>query len=320
MAVGASAPAPTATHTSAPSKPVAEVEPIVRTSIVTAEGASSGSVTGGTTVTVTGKDLAEVATVTFGGNAGTVVSATEDTVTITTPASTEFATGAVPVGLFASSGAPIDVAASASIDDAAAADPAAAPAGADAPVPVDPAADPAAEAPAAADPAAASAPLTFVYVPDPKIAAQLDYVQAHWEDYNTDEYGSISGNDCVNFTSQSLVARGWAMDAEWSYSEGAGYSTAWGSSTAFAAYLEAHPERATALTDAERAQVKVGDVVQFDWDSSGDQDHTGIVSRVEHTDAGVQVFYAGHTVDSIDKSVDESLANAGGAVSYWSVT
>ncbi|WP_420898342.1 amidase domain-containing protein [Cryobacterium fucosi] len=43
---------------------------------------------------------------------------------------------------------------------------------------------------------------------DARRAAQAAraYALAHWDDCNTDEFGSISGNDCVNFTSQSLLA------------------------------------------------------------------------------------------------------------------
>jgi hypothetical protein len=170
-----------------------------------------------------------------------------------------------------------------------------------------------AEAPAALPP-----DLTFTYVPDPAVTAQIDYVLQYWQHYNAKEYGIITGNDCVNFTSQSLIARGWTMDAEWNAGAGR-YSTAWASSTAFAAYLGGHPDRATLLTDAQRSQVKVGDVVQFDWDNSGDRDHTGIVTRVERTDSGVQISYAGHTNNTDYRSVDDSVRLSGGAAYFWSI-
>ena len=282
-AVGATAP-DLATSVTAGTAPVAQPEPIVRSSIVAADGASAGSVAGGTVVTVTGADLGKVASARFGANAGEVVSVTIDTVTISTPASTGLSLGTVPVKLLDVDGKTVTV------DSARSGEPVA-------------------------------APLSFRYIADPKVAAQTAYVLAHWQNYNSAEYGRLPGTDCVNFTSQSLVARGWAMDAEWSFNAGTSqYSPAWASSTAFAAYLAAHPERAAALDDGQRAQVKVGDVVQFDWNSSGDRDHTGIVTRVEKTAGGVQVYYASHTMDNDFKSVDESLANAGGTVSYWSIT
>jgi hypothetical protein len=294
-AVGATAPAPSSSSSAgvtATTPAAAQPDPVVRSSIVAADGASAGPVTGGTTVTVTGADLGTVASVTFGGNPGTVAAVSPDTVTITTPPATDFTEGAVGVELFDLSGKPVKVTAPAAAD------------------------------PAAADPAAlaANAVLTYNYVQDPRVTAQVDYALAHWSDYNSDVYGTISGNDCVNFTSQSLIARGWTMDAEWSLNTATRQSTpAWNSSTAFAAYLTAHPERATALTDDQRNLVKVGDVVQFDWNSSGDRDHTGIVTRVDKAPHGVTIYYAGHTADTNFRSVDESLANAGGTVSYWSV-
>jgi Putative amidase domain/IPT/TIG domain len=343
-AIGATAPTPApSTSAAAPSAPP---EPVVRSSITSADGAAAGPVTGGTTVTVTGAALGTVASVTFGGNPGTVNAVSPDTVTITTPPATDFTEGAVPVELFDLSGKPVKVTARVLTDTTTGAASSAASTGTATSIPATPAPatpDPAtpdtttpdtitaaptaqAAAPQAAAPQAkhaapaASAALTFNYVQDPRVTAQIDYALAHWSDYNSDVYGVISGNDCVNFTSQSLIARGWAMDGEWSFDTATRLSTpAWNSSTAFAAYLTAHPERATALAADQRNLVKVGDVVQFDWDGSGDRDHTGIVSRVDKTAAGVTIYYAGHTGDTDFKSVDDSLANAGGTVSYWSI-
>lgn len=328
-AIGASAPSPTraAPAPAAPAVPVEQPKPVVHSSISAPDGASVGPVTGGTTVTVSGDDLAGVASVTFGGNAGAVVSATETTVTITTPPATDLDTGPVAVELFDAAGTtvPIDAAGT---DAPAPASAAAAAGSAVASVPDPGSAAPAAPVRTAPAPVPAAAPavrtggtasLTFNYVPDPRVTAQTKYALAHWDDYNTGEYGSIGGNDCVNFTSQSLVARGWTMDADWSFdTDSLQYSPAWASSTAFADYLAAHPERATPLTDRQRNLVKVGDIVQFDWDDSGDKDHTGIVTRVEKTGQSARIYYAGHTSNTDYQSVDESIQN-GGTVSFWSV-
>ncbi|GAB3120380.1 hypothetical protein GCM10027056_06760 [Glaciibacter psychrotolerans] len=360
----AAIPAPAATVS------VVRPAPIVRGALVTAHGESAGPVTGGTVVTVNGKDLSRVASVKFGDTPGTVTAATADTVTITTPPAKDLATGTVEVELFDLDGRQVKVDAAA--QPGAAADSSAAAVGTptaiapseiaspeiavpDAAVPdavatPTPAAAPAENAgpgkPAASVPADKPVvPLTFSYTPDPKIeaeaaaaaaaaeqaaaqaaaeaarqaaiATQLDYVLAHWSDYNSEEFGVISGNDCANFASQSLLARGWAMDGEWSY--GNGYSAAWASSTALADYFGRHPERATALGADQWDQVKVGDIVQFDWDNSGDRDHTGIVSRVDQTASGVQIYYAGHTNDTDFKSVNESAANTGASVYFWSI-
>lgn len=168
-------------------------------------------------------------------------------------------------------------------------------------------------------PTATAAPVEV----DAAVQAQLDYALTYWSDYNTAEYGVVDGNDCVNFTSQSLVARGWAMDEDW-WTSGTGsdfdFSSPWVSSTAFMNYL-ADSGRATALTDDQRDQVKLGDVVQFDWDNSGDRDHTAIVSRIEGSGDDIVIYYAGHTDDSDYLSVDFAITekHPGGTAYYWSI-
>lgn len=157
------------------------------------------------------------------------------------------------------------------------------------------------------------------------VAAQLEYVYEHWSDNESDEFGFIDENDCVNFASQSLLARGWVEDDEWWYDESGdafAHADAWISSTALMWYLEDHPERATALTDDQRAAVKVGDLVQFDWDDSGDRDHTGVVTAVvTEPDGSITIEYAGHTDATWDRSVDWAITehHPGGVAYYWSI-
>ncbi|MFC5929973.1 CHAP domain-containing protein [Cryobacterium melibiosiphilum] len=160
---------------------------------------------------------------------------------------------------------------------------------------------------------------------DPAVQAQLDYVLAHWADgtYNSAEYGVVGENDCVNFASQALIERGWQMDDVWNNPKtGNAYdaSSAWISSTALMNYI-ADTGRATALTDDQRDQVKVGDVAQFDWDNSGDRDHTGIVTRVEGTGDDIVISFAGHTLDSDYRSVDTAITtdHPGATAYYWSI-
>ncbi|MCY7290105.1 MAG: amidase domain-containing protein [Cryobacterium sp.] len=170
-----------------------------------------------------------------------------------------------------------------------------------------------------AEPAEAGEPVPI----DAKAQAQVSYMLAHWTDYNTDDYGIIGDNDCVNFTSQSLIERGWTMDDQW-WAEGTGSdfdtSSPWISSTAFRDYV-AQSGRATALTDDQRDQVKIGDVAQFDWDNSGDRDHTGVVTRVEGSGDNIQIYYAGHTDDTDFRSVDYAITekHPGATAYYWSI-
>lgn len=168
---------------------------------------------------------------------------------------------------------------------------------------------------AAAPGTAASGPLGVT-----DVHAEVAYALAHWSDRNVGKYGSLGHDDCVNFASQALVARGWRQTPDWWHSQSLGvnhYSPAWISSTAFANYLSAHPELATPLTDGQRSRVAVGDIVQFDWDDSGNRDHTGIVTRIGNHDGHIEVYYASHSNDRRDMSVDEALHLDGGTAYYW---
>jgi hypothetical protein len=170
--------------------------------------------------------------------------------------------------------------------------------------------------------AAAGADLSAL---SPAVAAQMAYVEANWKSTSSEEFGFLEETDCVNFASQSLLARGWQTDDEWWYEPGGdpyAHSSPWISSTAFRDYVEAHPERATALTDDQRDQVKIGDIVQFDWDNSGDRDHTGIVTGVTTlADGTISIAYAGHTDPTYDYTVDEAITvkHPGATAYYWSI-
>ncbi|SMH30403.1 IPT/TIG domain-containing protein [Rathayibacter oskolensis] len=354
----------TGTPSTTPSPSTVAVLPATTASarvVLSAVSTTSGTVAGGTSVTLSGANLDAVATVRFGDAEGSVAVENPDQITVTAPPASGEAEGVVPVAFFDSDGRPItfdavtDEAAAVTVDGtpAEAVQPAvdtAAPEATAPPVEADPVTAPPATAQATVEPAsdleapaATASPsptatgvlattkvvasaITFAYTPDPaieaakaeaalaasRLASQLDYLETYWSDYNSAQYGAISGNDCVNFASQSLIARGWAMDGEWNYSSTGGYSSAWASSTAFNSYLAAHPERATPLSNAQRDQVEVGDVVQFDWDGSGDWDHTGIVTAVD----GDTILYSSHTVDNFDQSIDSASA---ARIMFWSV-
>lgn len=155
------------------------------------------------------------------------------------------------------------------------------------------------------------------------VGAQLAYIRAHWNNPNTAEYGYLDEVDCVDFASQSLIVRGWEMDDTW-WAEGTGddfdFSYEWVHSTYFSDYLAASG-RATEIAWADRAQVKQGDIAIFDWDNSGDRDHVGIVTAVQTDADGVRIYYAGHTDDTLTRSVDWAITvNHPGAKAYfWSV-
>ena len=150
---------------------------------------------------------------------------------------------------------------------------------------------------------------------------QLQYLLRYWKDYNPD-YQPLGTTDCVDFVSQSLLERGWKQQGLWTHAQNVAESGgAWISSTMFRDFMQAHPELGTAVTDDERAKVKPGDVVQFDWDGSGDRDHTGIVTRIVSEGGTTRIKFAGHTTDSDYRDVDEAITkdHPGGRAFYWSL-
>jgi Putative amidase domain/IPT/TIG domain len=151
---------------------------------------------------------------------------------------------------------------------------------------------------------------------------QLQYLLRYWKHYNPD-YQPLGTTDCVDFTSQSLLARGWKQQGTWTHAQDVAQSGgAWISSTMFRDFMTAHPELGTALTDDDRAKVKLGDVVQFDWDGTDDRDHTGVVTRVTTENGRTRVQFAGHTTDSDYRDVDDAITkdHPGGRAYYWSLT
>ncbi len=157
------------------------------------------------------------------------------------------------------------------------------------------------------------------------VRREMTYVNKYWKNRNEAEFGNLHGSDCVNFTSQALLARGWKMNSSWRHyffltvNE---YSPAWISSTAFMRYMRAHPELGTALTWADRDRVAVGDVVQFDYDNSGNRDHTGIVSRVTGSGDSVDIRVAQHSGGALYRTIASLLSRhpPGGKVYFWHLT
>ncbi|WP_375407022.1 amidase domain-containing protein [uncultured Amnibacterium sp.] len=153
------------------------------------------------------------------------------------------------------------------------------------------------------------------------VTRESAYLARYWRNPNP-SFGDFGGTDCVNFTSQALHARGWAMTAAWGTSTVLGRhaaTTSWVSSTAFARWLATRPDLALPLGDDQRDRVRVGDVVQFDWDASGDRDHTAVVSRVLQRSGRTEIEVAEHSPAGLHDAVDDLIAAHGGhgVVHYW---
>ncbi|WP_243855067.1 amidase domain-containing protein [Diaminobutyricimonas sp. TR449] len=161
-------------------------------------------------------------------------------------------------------------------------------------------------------PVPAAAPLSFEYAVTTPVDAQLQYAYTHWQDYNLAEYGNFnpSGGDCVNFVSQTLMARGWEMTGDWYNKDaGADWTYSWIHVPTFDKWLRANQDRLgiTELSIEQRDQVKPGDIVIFDWNLNNSHDHTQIVSAVEVVDGVTKIKMVGHNKDTDWRDFDETI-------------
>lgn len=149
--------------------------------------------------------------------------------------------------------------------------------------------------------------------PSPQAAAQVAYAFKHYAEPNVDGFGYLGSVDCANFVSQTLIARGWSMDDYWWHDpeayEGYGYSRAWVSSTALNEYLGTRPDIATPLRSSQEHSVEVGDLVMFDWDASGDRDHTAIVSGIKVGNGTRELLLAAHSEGMYNYPLSHELFN-----------
>ena len=144
----------------------------------------------------------------------------------------------------------------------------------------------------------------------PSVKAQVAYALKYYDSPNIKKYTDLGATDCANFTSQTLHARGWHMTNEWKAVKENGnqfYTRAWISSTALHDYIKKH-KLAKALTWKQRDQVQVGDIVQFDWDNSGDRDHTAIVSGILETNGNKEILLAEHSKGAFNFPISAILA------------
>lgn len=169
------------------------------------------------------------------------------------------------------------------------------------------------------------APLEYTYRSLTDVDRQLQYAFAHWDDYNIDQYGDFTswGGDCMDFVSQTLVARGWQPTPDWFNDAQQDWAPAFVDVPSFDYWLSAHPEYgAVRLDGSQRAQLKIGDIVMFDWDGDGALDHAQIVSGMQVIDGHLHIYLVGHTIDTDYRDLDEALATEGGPdakVYFWSL-
>ncbi|NQX34600.1 amidase domain-containing protein [Herbiconiux sp. VKM Ac-2851] len=165
----------------------------------------------------------------------------------------------------------------------------------------------------------------FGYEVQTPVDSQMNYAFTYWKDYNLAEWGQFPDNDCGNFVNQAMLARGWVQDENW-YSEYAttgDYSYSWIRGNQMDAYYASRPDT-TRLEITQRDQVKIGDVVMFDWDPQNDNgvDHTMIVSKVTpNLDGTIAIKMVGHTLDAQYRDLDTAITveKPGGTAHFWSI-
>jgi len=158
------------------------------------------------------------------------------------------------------------------------------------------------------------------------VDAQLQYAFQHWslDTYNLATYGEFNsvGGDCMNFVSQTLIARGIPMTAGWSFTSPTDYTGSWIYTPSFENYLLTTPEAGfTRLTVDQRDQVEVGDIVVFDWNSNDSADHIQIVSDIRTVDGKQQILMVGHNLDSNWRDFDTTITvdHPGALAWFWKV-
>lgn len=160
---------------------------------------------------------------------------------------------------------------------------------------------------------------------NPEVARQIEYAAKHYAEPNVYEFGYLGNVDCANFVSQTLLARGWKMDYYWWQDptawEGYQYSSAWVSSTALNEYMLNNPQLAKPLSVGQERYVQVGDIVQFDWDASGDRDHTAVVSGIRLIGGERELLLAAHSEGMYDYPMSAELRRAPKEtkVYYWRI-
>ncbi len=153
----------------------------------------------------------------------------------------------------------------------------------------------------------------------------MEYIAQYWNTTGPPNYGYLPAEDCANFTSQALLARGYTMNPNWYNNGGPNQtSSSWISSNQLRAYLLSQPG-AHELNDTQRSQIKVGDIAQFDWyhdSANGNRDHTATVTKITTDPNGhINVFVGEHTDPYQYRNVDYMIntVHPGGQVFYISL-
>lgn len=143
---------------------------------------------------------------------------------------------------------------------------------------------------------------------DPKAADNkkvVAYAKKYWKNYNP-AYRSFagSGGDCTNFASQALHAGGWKYTKRagktntkyWWYAKDT-QSYSWALANRLPVYA-VKSKRATKVSNPYT--LNLGDILTADWDANGNENHSMIVTKVEKTAKGRELYLTYHTNDRLN--------------------
>ena len=162
------------------------------------------------------------------------------------------------------------------------------------------------------------------YGPTLGVETQMEYAYIHWNNYNTAQFGDFNpmGGDCVNFVSQTLIARGIPMMGDWyNYVDSSGVRR-WTASfvhvPSFDAWIGGH-HHSVKVQFSQRDRIKVGDVAVFDWNNNNSLDHAMVVADVYSLHGQIKVALIGHNNDHNYRDLDGVLNGTGGTGYIWSI-
>ena len=251
-------------------------------SAVTAVSPASGSVTGGTTLTITGTGLADVTDVTVGGIPATDVTVTADgTVTAVAPAAVDYQ--------------PADAAIVVSAAEKALS-------------------QPKALTHSYAVVTGVDAQMQYA------LAHWDDYNEAEWGNLNP--VGGDCANFVSQTLIQRGWVQNSTWFNKNAAATTADWSPAWGYVPAMHDWFASdNGPDVTRLNLDQRDQVKIGDIGMFDWNNNDIPDHVMLVSSVKVVDGVTRIGFASHNLDGPYRDLDVAITDEhpGGNAWFWSI-
>lgn len=173
----------------------------------------------------------------------------------------------------------------------------------------------------------ATLPTQYTYKVISPVDRQMQYALEYWQNYNTAQFGNLNpvGGDCANFVSQTLLARGLKMNSQWySYDAGTKWSAAWGYVPAMDNYFRDNPSLGlTEYPSTERSEVRIGDLIVFDWNNNESLDHVEVVTKViDEPNGQIQIEAASHNLNYDFRDLDQTITvqHPGASAYFWSFT